>query len=521
MVSFFRLVKQDKFLGKPAVPCAIYEWQPPNPPKFGRFKTRFQVPLDDGPRIFYLDPLIRSLVKPELGTQFLLRACKYGYKWLAELEKHSEADAQTYGMYHALFRNRHAGHIGISREFASPREYVDFSPDQGQPSLITPGLESIPTREQNVGHTQSQTALRMLRDAMLNTSGESTKHVMTYYRKLFFSGRRPRPAGEGVNEMYLPIDTLPGRSDLDLKFTDGNYRTTGHPRWGDTVATVRQSLMYGPCSNADFAGIFDGTDRFCFCIAQIRHAYLNRRPQDFDRWLKNVREHGFLALIKDGRQLCGEERKQAMVVAKTMFCRLLWSAYQAMARCYGVLMLLISLHLAFDEEIKATPVEELIFRSLHLPQIYLAGLPLSFLTRSQMRWIIVPLHTLWRDERFDSEAYDPLTALLGVFGQLLQQRRTADRKMKAGVKRHEHSEVDHLRAEEEESDLVLNASQWDGSTKCKTCRQPLSFDRLLAAEESRITFVMYCKKCDKEVVFRCEPSSLELLAADSARDGCT
>ena len=100
------------------------------------------------------------------------------------------------------------------------------------------------------------------------------------------------------------------------------------------------------------------------------------------------------------------------------------------------------LHFSLEKELD--PVESELFRQMNLPQVYLGGLPLAFLNRSQLRWISPTLLDNWSNWRFEPEEYDRVTKMLGVFGDLVRNRRYADQRMKSGIHRQAESESDHF-----------------------------------------------------------------------------
>jgi hypothetical protein len=67
---------------------------------------------------------------------------------------------------------------------------------------------------------------------------------------------------------------------------------------------------------------------------------------------------------------------------------LLWSAYQAAARCFGALMLVIWLDFCDDRDLSPTPAKQQLFSQIHRPQFYLGGLPLAFFFPSQLIWFL-------------------------------------------------------------------------------------------------------------------------------------
>ena len=506
MTSRFKCVENGTFLGRLEIPTQIYEWQMPEPNRFGDFQVRLVVPLDGYPRRFYVEPVLRAAVDPIGQAAFLGRACEHGYKILRELEEHDASIATAYGMYAAVFRNRHAGHLRIARKFASSQDFVDFSGANGQPSLILPGLgDGDLTGNFDSHRHRSVTAHHMLKSAIAGaTDGElKTASVIRFFQSTICEELRTGAANNAASRITLGLNKLPHRSDIDLLFANGVVRNSVDFNWPATMAAARQSLIGGPCSNADFGRV--DLDAYSDCTARVVKRYQERTPSQFDQWLLNVREHRFLQLIKGGIRLQSYEREQAETVGRAMFCMLLWDSYQHMARCYGSLMLLIWLHLAMDEEMGTDLIEEEIFKRFHLPQMYLGGLPLDFLTPHQLPWIIGPLQQLWSECRFDAESYDPITKLLAVFGVLVRDRRAADRKAKAFKDRPEDSLASPW---VEDAEHVLNARPFTGSRDCPTCGRQLALDRVIRSDSSKIVFATLCERCEREFAFVCDPSEL-------------
>ncbi len=514
MLSRFTPVGHGKFPGNQEIKTAIYEWQLPNPNQFGDLKMRFVVPQDGPPRHFYSEPHLQSFDKDlEAETRFLESACACGYRLLHDLEGHRETETLAYGMYAAVFRNRHAGHVGIARAFSSPQDYVDFSAVNGQPSLITPGLDAAlinPVADLQLGTKvdfflhRSVRARVMLQKALRAADCGDIRNVLEYYQKSYFDFDQVRPTDAAGSRFTLCIDKLPHRSELDLMFTEGIAGSSASFNWCDTMEAVRQSVIGGSCSATDFARIDD--ESYLACVATVLKSYRKRTPREFDKWLRNVREHGFLGLIKGATRLKGEEREFAAALGHRMFSLLLWDSYQHMARCYGVLMELIWLHLELDEEMKVTPLESKIFRSFHLPQMYLGGLPLAFLTHHQLRWICNPLQRLRSEGEFGRESHEPLNKLLGLYGLLVRERRSADRRSKEYKGKLAELNQSHSVQDDE---ICLTARPWEGEKDCPRCGQRLSDERVIKSETSRLVFAATCCQCEREYAFYCDPKELE------------
>jgi hypothetical protein len=154
-------------------------------------------------------------------------------------------------------------------------------------------------------------------------------------------------------------------------------------------------------------------------------------------------------------------------------------------------------------------IEEEIFRRFHLPQMYLGGLPLAFLSPNQLRWIIGPLQELWSEWKFDAESYDSMTQLLGLYGCLVRERRSADRKTKE-LKTRPTGLFDPPTVEDDE--IVLNARPWTGSDDCPKCGRKLQQPRVIRADEKRIVFAVLCGNCDAELSYVADREDLETLS---------
>jgi hypothetical protein len=432
--SQFKRVGEKPFpSGGAKLRCDAYEWTPKNPKQHGKFKIRFLSPKGDcGPRLFYVEPLL-DLWLTGKPTRFLEEACAYGYKVLRELEPHSGDDQNVYRLCQALFRNRHAGHLQIGRLFSRATDFVSVGPGQA-PYLVTPGLGSDDGPE-NVKSTIRDMADDLLRDALSHAGVVPRKRhyrfsdVLATYESQLKGTEMRAPDGAGGASCAVPIDTLPGRTRLDLLFTDG--LTRGCPWDGKhAMIKVRSALIYGPVSADDQALAVRDPEAFKKCLGSLWRAASTRSPKAFDSWLATVREHRYLALI-GGTRLKDEAKAEAAAQAQRIYCTSLWTAYERMARCYGALMMLVFLSLCLDDELKLTEEERWLFRQWHFPQLYLAGLPLDFLGKPQLRWVIRTWHRLWGDRVFEPERYDVLTDLLGIYGLMVRTRREADRKQKA------------------------------------------------------------------------------------------
>jgi hypothetical protein len=494
----------------------VYEWSPTAAPNCHTFTIRFISPDEPGPRDFHVEPLLRRWVADE-PTPFLDRACAYGTRALAEFRSRPAQDEQDepddwvlYRLYRALFRNRDEGRLRVGRLFKDTRDFVECDPGAGV-SLLTPGLgDGLEASAAELGGAAlGAIAERLLRRAIRSSGrGESPARagrpdVIRAYEALCAREVTPGPAS---GPCAFPLNERPGRDKIDLLFTDGLDRSWR--RWPAVEATekVRTALMCGPVSASDLAEATHDRDLFGRCVRTLWRAVTTLTPDAFDRWLMNARTHGYLPLV-GGTRLKGDQKKVASLQAQRIYCGLTWLAYERMARCYGALMLRVYVDFCLHAEREPTDEERWLFRQRHIPQLYLACLPLDFLGKPQVRWVIRGLTRFWRDLVVEPERYDSFTDLLGLFGLLVRSRREADRRSKERAARGRSvsaeafllsgpaaSTDDHLAVE-----AGLDPIRWLSSRNCLDCKDPLQPREVLdATDPSRARVRCYCGRCDKE-----------------------
>jgi hypothetical protein len=379
-----------------------------------------------------VEPLLRTWTGSR-RDRFLERACDYGYKILAELEHH---DADTRAAYHVaqlIFRNRHAGHVRAARNFRCAADFVDFT-DAASPAIILPGLDGKELRHASSAETIHAKARDLLRGALRATGsangggGLSFETVVGVYERIVAASTLPAMApsdGVEANEMFI-------------------VRTIPNPVREQIERQVRSALIMGPVTDDDFRRVTDDEETLRLFLGNLeRKALSGTDPPAFDKWLQRVRHEGYLQLV-NGRNLRGSAREQAREQAERIYCWLLWQSYRMMAKCYGVLMALISADFAINNENRPPDKSEQLLFDLENRQVdFLAELPLAFLESSQLRWIVRTLHKLeaclvqrdftryqanWGDRE---SAFADIPALLGIYGTISRERRGADRRVKS------------------------------------------------------------------------------------------
>lgn len=425
MIGVIRRLEEPGYLtSERAEPYAVYEWRPAGWLRSGSFRLRLFSPEGLTPRRFFIEPVVRNWFGGRPGP-FLAQACRVGWRFLCELHPSTAPGQRQFRFWDALFRNRLAGHVAVRRQFKAPLDFASLSACGG-PTLITPGLEAtVPPR--TYSHAPGQLAYSLLCQALRDNGVpppadrvRSGDVIRFYQQQVGDGGAAGRRGPDDCDELLGGMEEILGRSTLDRLFTGGRNRSLP---WNgkQAVNSVSSALLYGktPLSEQIHQASEDaeGVERL---IARLGRN-LDLSSSVFDRRLRDAREHGFVT----GRPVT--DREQAAERARGHYRVLLWFAHQGMARCFGGLMGAMHMTLCMRGGLPDfTEEERWLFREMHYPQPYLAGLPLAFFPREPVRWIWAAMRTLWNRLEYDGAAYDACTRLLGLFGLLVSERRRED-----------------------------------------------------------------------------------------------
>ena len=189
---------------EPPIPCNLYEWRSTTPERHGKFSIRFISPTEGSlAGRYWVQPLLELWVQERLATTFLEEACAYGYEIVAEMNHHTPEQRAAYRLAAWLFRNRHAGHMAVTREFKSAADFVDFS-NATVPTLITPGIGVHQSEVEWEGSDARDMAKRLLKEAFEAVQEQLAEHG---------EDLPPLKANfEGVLEVYQRFVTYPDRS---------------------------------------------------------------------------------------------------------------------------------------------------------------------------------------------------------------------------------------------------------------------------------------------------------------------
>ena len=429
---------------KPEIPCGLYEWRGVFE-EIGEFSIRFICPEGAGQfRQFFVEPVVVAWAKKdekkrEESDAFLARACEVGYEIVAVLNDHGPEQRQAYRLAAWLFRNRNVGHMAVNREFKSAADFFDFS-NPKNPVLLLPGLGVNQSERQWAGTEAPGTARQLLAEVIekvrermamqgeelpavtLNFSG-----ILDLYDRLL---HREEP-GQVTNPR--PLVYIDGRESEFILPLLGSQTD-----FGRIEGTVADCLIYGPTEFSENLEVLAAhPEEYQYLVRQLSKKMLEpgMTPEKLDAWLKRIRSDGYLQLIEGGRNIEDEDdREEARELASQMMSAMTWCANRMMGYCYGALMEVVAEDL--EQNGRLSPLEGLVFRLEHCQNDLLAGLPLDFLGRAQLRWII----DKWRDllvavirnypqpcGRDASDAVLTATMRLELFAYLLRQRRDADR----------------------------------------------------------------------------------------------
>lgn len=431
------------------ITCQFYRWDAPA--EFDGFEVAFYCPDGELPRRFLCGAALEYWRDSENGAGQVDRICQIGLRVLSRLEGDLYAvenqtkpnlpappPIEAYEFYHALFRNRLLGHVSLKRHLRCKKDLIDLRKQGPEKWLIPTGLPE--TRDERL------------------TGKEAIARLQEHF---FAEAREELIIAEPC---LLPIDRMRARgSVLEYFLVDGLYRKPGSITPDKSWGAAARSLIAGMDWVADEAVATAHIEEYRHFYKRLIVSFGDNAPEAFDNWLKTESEKGFHRLLPDGHKLRGSDREEAKRMARSFYRLLLWAAYQEMARAYGALLLVITVDFCNDRDINPTPVEQQLFNCMNRPQVFLGGLPLAFFTSAQLGWILGPLLDLWGLECFESENYDALTRLLGLYGQTALERREVDRAVtddkKSEAKRREAERSKVRDAPTEEGDAVINVEE--------------------------------------------------------------
>jgi hypothetical protein len=493
---------------------------------------------------------------------FLEQACDFGYELVAEMNHHTALQRHLYRLLSWLFRSRQAGHMAVTREFMYAEDFVDFS--GAMPTLLTPGIGVHQTGLQWEGFELHGMARRLLGEAFakLRKRGMALPPLTPNFAGVLeVYERSTKGTSQAVQGQPGLLPHLEENENLFiLPVLQQLEPTTDFTRIENAVFG---SLIYGPTTlQQDRAATDANLDQWQYLFDQLLKKSLEAgiTPEKFDQWLRRVTEDGYVQLIDQGRQLSQYDRGNARELAGQMMRALMWWAYRAISHCYGVLMSVIAGDL-MEADHQPVPAEGFLFRLEHCQVDFLAGLPLDFLNRAQLRWIVrvwarmwtAAARTLLGGADFHPGLVLQIPRLLGIFAVLNRERRDADNRVKeatssetsfdngAGAVEDDSDDeyirrrgvevttcpelIEDCREDPVGSDIARSDVAQPitlTSTRCPVCRNELRCVERNPIEVSdpanQASFWGYCRHCDTARVFVVNLTELYLVTGQWRRE---
>lgn len=383
----------------------------------GGFSVDFVVPCDEAPRRFFAKDWLKELKPARAGGTphrpkdgpvsegFADRLTRLGIPLLHRIEQDAVATCdhgpspsppappplEGYRFYHAIFTARNSGRQAVRRGFRTRKDFTN---------LRRSGAERYLAPE-------------MLGD---NRPIFASQIISAIQDSSFTPPPGSRPDGSRV---CLPLEAFPGRSVVDYLLLDGAeavHDPAGLLRVWDQAASA---FIDGYTMTADEPATDDDRRAYLEFVRRLVSAFLAKKGDDFQRWLRVEREKGFVRLFSDEKPRGDLGR---------YFRHLIWVSQIQMARACGAVMASAWAALAADERIALDPVESQLFRTMHLPHVALAGLPVAFVRRPLLRWVMRPLlEHFWTGRAATPGDALSLVTLLARYGRLNDDRRRVDR----------------------------------------------------------------------------------------------
>ena len=317
----------------------------------------------------------------------------------------------------------------------------------------------------------------------------------------------------------FPLDTYVHRGSIDSILMDGVRNGGQAAEFFELCCKVGGTVISDLSWRSDSQVAQSYQEEYLGFLKRIDEKVQSKSPEEFDRWFQGEHEHGFVRLLRTKRSSTGiSQQPEARERGKTFYRVALWCAYEMMSRCYGALMLVAWLDFCSDGHICPNELEQLLFRRMHAPQYYLAGLPVAFLGPSQLHFIAEPLFLELSAPAkiLQPEAYLPLADMLSCYAFLNSQRRLADREQKELAKTEPKTVnldgVDGTVLPEERELDDINSFPMLSSLNCQTCGKPLQCDKALGEPKGgNLALRFYCAKCDSYQSYRASLSWLESL----------
>ncbi len=423
MTGTWEYLLDGQFLLDPEVSVEVYRWHAPQ--GCGSCSVDFQAPKEAPHRCFYPVEVLEALKAGKPADDYVERMCRLGIALLPEaeqamrqlvLEVTGTNDAYTgkeiptpeaLEFLLAIFESRREGHQRVTRAFYREDDFFATERSRKKEDFLVPGL-SPPPRP--------------------STQQASVRDIIRHIAKSLAGNCAP---GGKLEDLELSLLLSPLRTSLDQLLVEGVLRKEVAAQAltiSDLVQRVAPALIDGIDVKEDSQVIDEHSEEFRHFVHRLIRKYFAEKT-GFRSWLRQEREKGFVRLFQGFKKFSKTEQEAARDKGKRFFRHVLWSAYEAMSRSFGVVALHMWLSFCQSGVIRPSPDERRAFRFYNAPLALAAGMPLWFFGPNLLSWVLEGfIDMVWgRDE---GQGVDSLSTLIGLYGATAHQRRQVDARKK-------------------------------------------------------------------------------------------
>lgn len=505
-----------------AVACDMYRWHAPT--LSGRFFIDYVCPKDESPRRFFPKRWLTEVRKTGQAEEYTATVARAGIPILCRMEEAAAAlhaadpaapvvtavPRKGYEFYHAIHAQRLAGRYALKRDFRHLCELVNLAERNSDDSSLLLEL----SRKNDDGKPRNQRPTDLLRELAEAGGGVPPLEVVDRLIRMVQEVYRDNPDHVPLGEDVFPIWMLPGRNAVDAVLVDGIVRAWDRKQVELVWRAVASSLLdgYNPFTVESDLGA--AQDFYSGLMKRLIGAFESKPRAAFRGWLTEERKRGFVRISpkeRAGKPLRTDEHRD---LGTRSFKHLLWLSTQAMSRATGALTAVAFADFCESQLILPDAREQILFAKMHMPQYALAGLPLTFFGRPQLRWVLEPLLEVWAETNPDPTHELAVAKLLGSYGALTGTRRGLDRN-RSRLRREKKSVTSETnQASQIESaetpEMEPYVGQIDGlsvfrGTTCDHCRGKLKNDPTTSgAVPGGVVIRVFCTRCEyqEQVIMR-------------------
>ena len=427
IAGYWEKMGDSRFIIEPEIEVEVYRWYPYGQPK--ECFVEFQSPKEAPKRRFYPTKVLEALKLRKPADDYVEEMCRLGIQFLPEFESdflkwcqanQSGGDLTTdkyiptkenLDFHLAIFKSRHEGHQGVNRNFHRNDDFYGTEQNRGLDDFLVPGFN-----------------LSFKKLGSKQTGSDIINHIFESVTNVPISTSSEKKAGAQSN---FPIFL---RTVLDFILIQG-FNSEDSLASGVQIEQNACKIAPALINEIDLANDLsfaeDNFDDYKYFHSLLTKKY-SSKPADFQRWLKQEREKGYIRLLPGHTKLTGADRISAIEKGKRFFRVILWTSFQLMSRAYGVTVLQQWNSLSNTKCVDASDEEVQAFISLHAPRSDHGGIPIWFFGPNVIRWYIKSLTNLvWKAPHQISNS---ITLLIALYGATARNRRDIDARKK-GMKR--------------------------------------------------------------------------------------